>query len=72
MPTITRRPMLDRYFELVRRFPLVRIANDSELADALATVDDLLTREMDAGQEAYLDTNFRPDSRLRDGAPLDS
>ena len=38
------------------RFPLVRIANDSELADALATVDDLLTTEMDAGQEAYFDT----------------
>ena len=38
------------------RFPLVRIANDSERADALATVDDLLTTEMDAGQEAYLDT----------------
>ena len=56
MPTITRRPMLDTYFKLVRRFPLVRIANDSELADALATVDDLLTTEMDAGHEAYLDT----------------
>ena len=31
-------------------------SSDSELADALATVDDLLTREMDVGQEAYLDT----------------
>lgn len=56
MPTTTRRPISDTYFELVRRFPLVRIANDDELADALATVDDLLTQEMDAGQEAYLDT----------------
>ena len=51
----THRPLPDTYFKLVRRFPLVRIANDGALADALATVDDLLTLELDAGEEAYLD-----------------
>jgi HTH-type transcriptional regulator/antitoxin HigA len=56
MPATTRRPMPDTYFKLVRRFPLVRIASDDELADALAVVGDLLTRDLDAGQEAYLST----------------
>ncbi len=56
MPTTTRRPTLNRYFQLVRRFPLLRIANDDDLANALSTLDNLLTRELDAGEEAYLDT----------------
>jgi HTH-type transcriptional regulator/antitoxin HigA len=55
MPAFTHRPMPSTYFKLVRRFPLVRIADEDGLADALATVDDLLTRELDAGGEAYLD-----------------
>ena len=55
MPATTRRPMPDSYFKLVRRFPLVRIVNDEALADALATMDELLTLELDAGEEAYLD-----------------
>jgi HTH-type transcriptional regulator/antitoxin HigA len=46
--------MPDSYFKLVRRFPLTRIANDDDLAGALAVVDDLLAREPDAGAEAYL------------------
>jgi HTH-type transcriptional regulator/antitoxin HigA len=48
--------MPDTYFRLVRRFPLVRIASDDHLTAALATVDDLLTRALDAGGDAYLDT----------------
>jgi len=55
VPATTRRPMPDTYFKLVRRFPLVRVADDDSLADALATVDDLLARELDAGGEVYLD-----------------
>src|SRR5450755_3553647 len=55
MPATTRRRMPASYFELVRRFPLVRLADEDHLADALATVDDLLTLELDAGGEAYLD-----------------
>ena len=55
MPATTRRRMPASYFELVRRFPLVRLADDVHLADALATVDDLLSLELDAGGETYLD-----------------
>ena len=66
MPTTTRRKTTDSkpelllrlpvtYFKLVRRAPLVRIADDAALAAALATVDGLLTQELDAGGEAYLD-----------------
>jgi HTH-type transcriptional regulator/antitoxin HigA len=54
MPATAFRRMPDTYFKLVRRFPLIRVANDDDLAAALATIDDLLTRELDAGAEAYL------------------
>ncbi len=56
MPAATRRRMPDTYFALVKRFPLVRIADDDHLADALRVVDGLVTQELDAGGEAYLDT----------------
>ena len=56
MPTITRRPMPDSYFKLVRRFPLTKIVNDDDLVGALAIVDELLTQELDAGGEVYLST----------------
>jgi HTH-type transcriptional regulator / antitoxin HigA len=55
MPATSRRPMPVTYFKLVRQLPLTRIVNDDELADALAAVDNLLTQELDAGAEAYLD-----------------
>lgn len=54
MPKTARSPMPASYFEHVRRFPLVRIASDRQLGDALAAVDELLALELDAGQEAYL------------------
>jgi HTH-type transcriptional regulator/antitoxin HigA len=55
MPATTRRPMPNTYFKLVRRFPLVRIANDDALDEALAIIDNLLSLKLDAGQQAYLD-----------------
>jgi HTH-type transcriptional regulator / antitoxin HigA len=54
MPATTPRRMPGTYFKLVRRFPLTRIAHDDDLAAALATIDGLLARELDAGEEAYL------------------
>jgi HTH-type transcriptional regulator / antitoxin HigA len=54
MPTTTSRPMMGSYFQWVRRFPLVRIASERDLAAALTIVDELLTLELDAGEEAYL------------------
>jgi HTH-type transcriptional regulator/antitoxin HigA len=43
------------YFALVRKFPLVRIRDDAHLEGALAVVDDLLRRDLDAGAQEYLD-----------------
>jgi HTH-type transcriptional regulator/antitoxin HigA len=54
MPATTHRLMPNTYFKLVRRFPLALIATDDDLAGALAVVDDLLTQELDAGEEIYL------------------
>ena len=34
--------------------PLTRIANDDELAAALTTIDNLIARKLDTGEEAYL------------------
>ena len=56
MPTITRLPMPASYFKLVRRFPLVCIADEDGLVAALAAVDGLLALELDAGHAAYLET----------------
>ena len=56
MPSTAPRPMPDTYFELVRRFPLVRIAGEAELDDALSFIDQLLAQELDAGGDLYLDT----------------
>ena len=54
MSATTTRPLPETYYKLVRRFPLTRITTDEELAAALATIDGLLARELDAGGEAYL------------------
>ena len=55
MPHLTNLQARGTYLRLVRRFPLVPIADDN-YASALATVDDLIARELDAEGEAYLDT----------------
>jgi HTH-type transcriptional regulator/antitoxin HigA len=45
----------DSYFELVKRFPLVPIRDDSHLEEAQAVIDKLLRDKLDSGGEAYLD-----------------
>jgi HTH-type transcriptional regulator/antitoxin HigA len=45
----------DTYFELVRRFPLTRIRDGRHLRQAMALLDELTARDLDAGQGAYLD-----------------
>jgi HTH-type transcriptional regulator/antitoxin HigA len=51
-----RSPPGDRYFELVRRFPLRPIRSDSELDAAIAVIDSLLDRaDLDPAEEDYLD-----------------
>jgi antitoxin component HigA of HigAB toxin-antitoxin module len=54
MRAIDRRPMLETYFKQVHQFPLMHITCDDHLASALAIADDLLARELDPGEEAYL------------------
>lgn len=51
----TRRTTHDSYFRLVRRFPLLAIKTQSDLAAAQRMIDDLLQRKLDAGGEQYLD-----------------
>jgi HTH-type transcriptional regulator / antitoxin HigA len=46
----------DRYFELVRRFPLRPIRSDEELDRAIAVIDSLLAQaELDTDEDDYLD-----------------
>jgi HTH-type transcriptional regulator/antitoxin HigA len=51
---VTRGPA-GSYFRLVRDFPLVHIRDREHLAQAQATIDRLLCRDLDDGEEAYLD-----------------
>jgi hypothetical protein len=43
------------YFRLVRDFPLVHIRDRHHPAQAHATIDGLLRRDLDEGEAAYLD-----------------
>lgn len=45
----------DSYFDLVRRFPLVPIRDEGHLDAATAVLHDLVARDLDAGEGAYLD-----------------
>jgi HTH-type transcriptional regulator / antitoxin HigA len=45
----------DTYYELVKQFPLTHIRDDDHLAVAIDMLDQLLERDLDEGQRAYLD-----------------
>ena len=45
----------DTYFQLVKRFPLIRIRNDEHLVAAQRVIDQLLQKELDEGAQDYLD-----------------
>lgn len=51
----TVRPFPPSYFALVRKFPLAPIQDDDHLAAAQQLIDRLLERNLDPGEEAYLD-----------------
>ncbi len=56
MATVSKRqPMPDTYFQLVKRFPLVHIRDDRQLAAAQEMIDELLSIRLDRGSEEYLD-----------------
>ena len=44
----------DRYFELVKKFPLVPIRDDEHLTEAETVLHQLLAEKLDSGAEAYL------------------
>lgn len=45
----------DTYLKLVQQFPLVRIRDDDHLDAAQQIIDRLLKRELDTGEQEYLD-----------------
>ncbi|HEV3446104.1 MAG TPA: helix-turn-helix domain-containing protein [Gemmataceae bacterium] len=45
----------DTYFDLVKKFPLIRIRDDDHLGEALKVIDRLLATNLDDGERAYLD-----------------
>jgi HTH-type transcriptional regulator/antitoxin HigA len=60
MPTVAKprragRGLPESYFDLVKRFPLTHIRNDSHLARAQEVLDRLLQEDLDRGGEAYLE-----------------
>jgi len=83
MKTIAR-PITDKYFDLVRRFPLRPIRNERQYDSAIAFLRPLAVRDensLDAGEAAYLDalTQFVEDYEqtrhrieVKDLKPLDA
>jgi HTH-type transcriptional regulator / antitoxin HigA len=50
-----KRSLPDAYFELVRQFPLIHIRDSAHLAAAETMLRRLLERELDQGEQEYLD-----------------
>ena len=49
------RTLPNSYFKLVKKFPLIRIKDDAHLAQAQEFLDKLLQKDLDEGEDAYLD-----------------
>jgi HTH-type transcriptional regulator/antitoxin HigA len=49
------KPLSDRYFDLVKQFPLTRIRDDDHLDEAQEMIDRLMEEDLDNGAQAYLD-----------------
>src|SRR3954454_15834507 len=47
--------MPDTYFELVKQFPLARIRDEGHLDEAHEVIDRLLRKNLDDGEQVYLD-----------------
>lgn len=55
VPMTSDREAMRSYFDLVGRFPLIVIRDDGHLDEAIAMIDELLCRNLDEGQEAYME-----------------
>jgi HTH-type transcriptional regulator / antitoxin HigA len=51
----TTRKLPDTYFELVKQFPLTRIRDEDHLDAAQEMIDRLLEKNLDTGEQDYLD-----------------
>jgi HTH-type transcriptional regulator/antitoxin HigA len=51
----TPRTLLDGYFAFVKQFPLTRIRDDDHLDAAQEMIDRLLEKDLDTGEQDYLD-----------------
>jgi HTH-type transcriptional regulator / antitoxin HigA len=55
MAFTTTPPMPDTYFQLVKQFPLTHIRDEEHAEGAQAMIDHLLQKDLDSGEQAYLD-----------------
>jgi HTH-type transcriptional regulator/antitoxin HigA len=55
MPIKTTRALPESYFRMVEQLPLTHIADEGQAADAQEMIDQLLQRDLDPGEQAYLD-----------------
>src|SRR5262245_61060958 len=58
----------DSYLELVMAFPLASIKSDEQLQEAQKVMDQLLARNLDDGEEMYLDALSDLAAAYEDGA----
>jgi HTH-type transcriptional regulator/antitoxin HigA len=55
MAVKTTRTLPDTYFHLVQQFPLTRLRDDAHAESAQEMIDQLLQKDLDTGEQAYLD-----------------
>jgi HTH-type transcriptional regulator/antitoxin HigA len=55
MPVKTTPTLPDTYFRMVQHLPLTHIADEEQAAAAQEMIDQLLQRDLDTGEQAYLD-----------------
>ena len=56
MKTLNTKKQKDSYVMLVQEFPLLVIRDDAQLKRSVKFMEELMTRDLDKGGEAYLDT----------------
>jgi HTH-type transcriptional regulator / antitoxin HigA len=55
MTVNTQRTLPDTYFQLVKQFPLTHIKDDAHAEAAQEMIDQLLQKDLDPGEQAYMD-----------------
>ncbi len=55
MTVNTRRTLPSTYFQLVKQFPLTHLEDDAHAEAAQEMIDQLLQKDLDSGEQAYMD-----------------